>query len=259
VPDELDDTAIMCLHLRGDARCSMGDLEGGLADLADALRRSEAAGRVADIVSSLNYLAEWKWASESPEAGFAEWERALELAERRNIRSQGMYSKAAALWVLYEMGDADRVLEWSADLLAIPADRIDAAVRAIATIVRTHVLLDQGRRSEAIDPEELVAMAERTHELAAQAPALIAAATIAHLDGDDARATAWLEAFETLTDDVAPEYRMADLVRAVQLAVALDRPETAERLIASTHPTVDRDRRRLETASAILAEALARP
>jgi hypothetical protein len=226
----------------------MGDLDGGLADLTDALRRSEASGRAADIVSSLNYLAEWRWASESPEAGFAEWERALELAERRNIRSQGMYSKAAALWVLYEMGDVDRVLEWSADLLAIPPDRIDPAVRAIATIVRTHVLLDQGRRPEVIDPEELVAMAERTNELAAQAPALIAASTIAHADGDDERTVRWLERFETLTDDVAPEYRMAELVRAVLLAIDVQRHDLAERLVTSTRPKVERDRKRVRIA-----------
>jgi hypothetical protein len=115
------------------------------------------------------------------------------------------------------------------------------------------VLLDRGRRPEVIDPRELVALAERTHELAAQAPALVAAARIAHLDGDDERATRWLETFETLTDDVAPEYRTAELVRAVDLAIALDRADVAERLVASIHPTVDRDRRRLERASAALA------
>jgi hypothetical protein len=128
VEDELDEIAVMALHLRGDARCSMGDLERGLADLADALGRAEAAGRVNDIVASHNYLAEWRWASEGPEAGFAEWAQALELAERRNVSSQAMYSKAAALWVLYEMGDLERVLEWSGELLALPRGRLDPAV-----------------------------------------------------------------------------------------------------------------------------------
>jgi class 3 adenylate cyclase/tetratricopeptide (TPR) repeat protein len=256
VEDELHEVAIMCLHLRGDARCSMGDLDGGLADLVEALRRAEASGRANDIVGSHNYLAEWRWASEGAAAGFAEWEKALELAERRNIRSQAMYSKAAALWVLFEMGKWDRVLAWSQELLSLPPGRIDPAVEANATIVRTHVLLRQGRRSEAVDPDALVELADRTHELGSQAPALIAAATIAHADGDDERASRWLERFESLTDGVASEYRTAELVRAVELAAALDRPEIAERLIASTRPTVDRDRRRVEAASAILAETL---
>jgi class 3 adenylate cyclase/tetratricopeptide (TPR) repeat protein len=257
VEDEFDEIAIMALHLRGDARCSMGDLERGLADLADALGRAEAAGRVNDIVASHNYLAEWRWASEGPEAGFSEWAQALELAERRNVSSQAMYSKAAALWVLYEMGDLDRVLEWSGELLALPRGGLDPAVEVVAHVVRTHVLLDQGRRADVIDPRELVALAERSHELAAQAPALVAAARVAYLDGDDDRAVRWLEAFETLTDDVAPEYRTAELVRAVDLAIALDRADLAERLLASIHPTVERDRRRLERATAALADALA--
>jgi tetratricopeptide (TPR) repeat protein len=257
VEDDLDEIAIMALHLRGDARCSMGDLEGGLADLVDALGRAEAAGRVNDVVASHNYLAEWRWASEGPEAGFSEWAQALELAERRNVSSQAMYSKGAALWVLYEMGELDRVLEWSGDLLALPSGRLDPAIEVVAHVVRTHVLLERGRRADVTDPGDLVALAERTHELAAHAPALVAAASVAHLDGDDERATRWLEAFEALTDDVAPEYRTAELVRAVDLAIALDRTDVAERLIASIHPTVDRDRRRLERASAALSDALA--
>jgi hypothetical protein len=114
------------------------------------------------------------------------------------------------------------------------------------------------RVERVIEPDELVAIAERSQELAAQAPALIAAARIAHADGDDERAVRWLERFESLTEDVAPEYRTTELVRAVTLAVALGQSDIAERLVASTHATVERDRRRRETASAILAGALDR-
>jgi hypothetical protein len=90
----------------------MGDLDAGLEDLEDTLRRSEEAGHAADIVSSRNYLAEWRWATQGPAAGLAEWEQALELAERRNVHSQGVYTKAAALWPLLEAGEWDRVLAW---------------------------------------------------------------------------------------------------------------------------------------------------
>lgn len=68
-----------------------------------------------------------------------------------------------------------------------------------------------------------------------------------------------LEAFESLTDGVAPEYRAVELVRAVRLCLEAGRPDIAERLVASGDPQVLRDRLRLETARALLAEAHSEP
>lgn len=253
--DRLDEVAVMALHIRGDARCSMGDLDAGLEDLEDALRLSEEAGHVADIVSSRNYLAEWRWATQGPAAGLAEWEQALELAERRNVHSQGVYTKAAALWALLEAGEWDRVLAWSDDLLALPPGRLDPAVSVIAKVTRAHVLLARGRRSEVVDPDELVRVAERTQELAAHAPALVAAAAIAVADGDLEAAATRLESFESVTGGVAPEYRAVELVRAVRLSIEAGRTDIAERLVTPSDAKVLRDRLRLETARALLAAA----
>jgi len=255
----LDEVAVMALHIRGDARCSMGDLDAGLEDLEDALRRSEEAAHVADIVSSRNYLAEWRWATQGPAAGLAEWEQALELAERRNVHSQGAYTKAAALWPLLEAGEWDRVLAWSDDLLALPTGRLDPAVSIIAKVTRAHVLLARGRRSDVADADELVLVAEGTQELAAHAPALVAAAAVAVADGAFERAAARLEAFASLTEGVAPEYRAVELVRAVRLCLESGRTDIAERLVSPGDPKVLRDRLRLETADAMVAEARGEP
>jgi class 3 adenylate cyclase/tetratricopeptide (TPR) repeat protein len=253
--DERDEVAIIALHIRGDSRCSMGDLDGGLEDLREALRRSEEAGNVVDVVTSLNYLAEWRWATEGPAAGLAEWERALELAERMNARSSGTYTKGAALWPLLEVGEWDRVLAWSDDLLVLAPGHLDPAISVIARAVRAHVLLARGRRSEVADPDELVRDAERTHELSALAPSLVAAASIAIADGELEEAVARLEAFESVTAGVAPEYRAVELARAVRLCLVAGRPDVAERLAASAEPRVLRDQLRLDVARAMLAEA----
>jgi hypothetical protein len=109
------------------------------------------------------------------------------------------------------------------------------------------------------DPDELVLVAERTQELAAHAPALVAAAAIALADGEVEPAVARLEAFESVTDGVAPEYRAVELVRAVRLCLEAGRPDIAERLVASGEPQTLRDRLRLETARAMLAEARGEP
>jgi tetratricopeptide (TPR) repeat protein len=257
--DDRDEVAVIALHIRGDARCSMGDLDAGLADLREALRRSEDAGNVADVVGSRNYLAEWRWATEGPAAGLHEWEMGLELAERRNVQSQGTYTKGAALWVLLELGEWDRLLAWSDDLLALPPGRLDPAVSVTARSTRAHVLLARGRRSKVADPEELVRDARRTQEIAAHAEALVAAAATALADGRAEQTASWLEAFAAVTEDVAPEYRAIELVRAVRLCVACGQVDLAERLAASVEPRVLRDRLRRDTAEAMLAEARGEP
>jgi class 3 adenylate cyclase/tetratricopeptide (TPR) repeat protein len=259
VEDDGDEIAVMALHIRGDARCSMRDLDGGLADLANALRRAEEGGRVSDLVTSRNYLAEWRWAIEGPAAGLAEWERALELAERRNAYSQAEYAKAAALWALLESGQWDRVLEWSAELLALPPGRLDPAISVIAHVTRAHVLLARGRRSEVADADELASLAERIQELHALSPALVAAAAIALADGDEGRAASRLESFESVTEGVAPEYRAVELVRAVRLCLEADRCDIAERLVTAPDPLVLRDRLRLDAAKAMVAESRGDP
>lgn len=257
--EEDDEIAVMALHIRGDARCSMRDLDAGMVDLLEALRRAEDGGRVADIVSSRNYLGEWRWAIEGPTAGLAEWEMALELAEHRNVHSQAVYTKGAALWALLEAGEWDRVLEWSDDLLALPPGRLDPAVWVTSMVTRAHVLLARGRRSEVIDPSELVEVAERVEELGAVAPALVGAAAIALADQEVEVAVERLEAFESVTEGVAPEYRAVELVRAVRLSLAAGRPDIAERLLASSDPLVLRDRIRHEAAAAMLAESQGAP
>lgn len=254
-----DETQIVALHVRGDARCSMGELAAGLEDLDRALRMAEEGGRVGDVITSRSYLAEWRWATEGPRVGLAEWETALELAERRNVHSQATYAKGAALWVLLEAGAWDRVLGWSDDLLSLPEGRVDPAVTIVARVVRGHVLLARGRRAEVGDPADLLSLTERTQELAALAPALVLGAEVALADGDVATAVARLERFERVTDGVAPEYRAVGLVRAVRLALACDRRDLAERLAAGARPHALRDRLRMEAASAMLAEAHGEP
>jgi len=259
LPEDLDEIAVMALHIRGDARCSMGDVDGGLDDLADALRRAEEGGRVGDVVTSRNYLGEWRWATGGPAAGLAEWERALELAERHNVRSQAMYTKAAAQWALLEAGRWDRVLAWSDELLSLPPGRLDPAVSVVARVTRDHVLLARGRRGDVGAPAELLSLAERTDEVAALAPALVAAAAIARTDGEVGRAVEHLERFGDATEGVAPEYRAVERVRAVRLCLACDRPDLAERLIGGPEPRVLRDRTRMDVALAMLAEARGEP
>jgi hypothetical protein len=74
-----DFVRVMALHIRGDARCSVGDL-GGLEDLEEALRLAEAVGEAGDIVTSHNYLAEWIGVIEGPAQAMVLFDAGLALA-----------------------------------------------------------------------------------------------------------------------------------------------------------------------------------
>lgn len=254
-----DELSIMALHLRGDARCSLGEIEEGTADLREALRLAEEAGRVADVVSSRAYLGEWAWATEGPAAGLAQWEAALELADRRNIRSQAMYAKAGALEALVQSGDWDRALAWADELVSMPEELIDVAVFVRAHASRTHVLLARGRRDEVVPIDDLLQRARQVEELHALAPALVAAAAVALAEGQAEAAAAHLEAFEAATREVAGEYRSSELARAVRIALAAGRADVAERLVGDKEPPLLRDRLQRQAASAAIAEAKGDP
>jgi tetratricopeptide (TPR) repeat protein len=255
VGERADEVAVMSLHIRGDARCSTGDLDAGLADLERALRLSEETGSSMDVITSRNYLSEWRAAVQGPAAGIAELEAALDLAERRNVTAQGTYSRANAIRLMLDAGDWDRALAWADELASMPPERIDQVVVIMADVVRSRIRLARGERDGVNDAEALVEVAERVEELHALAPALLTAAQIVLADGDADAAASLLERFEKATDGVAPEYRANDIAIAVRTATAAGRVDLAERLAAGTLSNVPRDEIRLEAARAILDEA----
>ena len=53
-----DSVAVMTLHIRGNGRCELGDLDG-MDDLWDALHRAETSGTALDMRTSYSYLSEW--------------------------------------------------------------------------------------------------------------------------------------------------------------------------------------------------------
>ena len=255
VGERMDEVAVMSLHIRGDGRCSTGDLEGGLEDLETALRLSQESGSSMDVITSRNYLAEWRSAVQGPSAGLAELEAALDLAERRSVSSQGAYTRASAIQLMFDAGDWDRALAWADELSSMPPERTDAVVLIMADVVRSRILLARGELDGVCDPGALVASAERVGELHALAPALVTAAQIAIAHGDVGAAGSSIERFERTTAGLAPEYRAADVVRAVRTATTAGRLDVAERLVAQTETRVPRDQIRLRAAAAIVAEA----
>src|SRR5687768_12777286 len=106
----------MALHIRGDARCSPGD-RGRLDELRHAPRRSEKEQSTRAIVTSRNYLGEWRAAVDGPAAAMPEFEAAMELAERRGFSTAAHWAKATTAVTLFDLGDWDRALLLCEELL----------------------------------------------------------------------------------------------------------------------------------------------
>ena len=102
--------ALMALHLRGNARCEIGDL-GGVDDLRRALEIAEASGVAIDIVTSYSYLLEWVGLEDGPSTGLPMNRATVDLCRRRGIEGQGMWSRAEGLWLRFDAGLWDELLD----------------------------------------------------------------------------------------------------------------------------------------------------
>jgi class 3 adenylate cyclase/tetratricopeptide (TPR) repeat protein len=253
--DTADELTIMSLHIRGDARCSIGDAEGGIRDLREALALAEGGTKPNDVVTSLAYLAEWEWAEGGPRAAIAHYDRAIALSERLGVLSQGVRSKFGRAVANFELGDWDRSLEECAELLSIERGVLDEAVYVGATALRGRIQLARGRRDEIGPLDELLSVARSLEELNELVATLILAASLAVEDGDARRAAELLREFQLTTEGVASYYRESHLAQVVRVCLACGERDLADDLVANAKGLLLRDRRSIVAARPLVAES----
>jgi tetratricopeptide (TPR) repeat protein len=249
------DLVIMGLHLRGDARCELGDLTG-VEDLQEALRIARASSGIAEVATSLAYVGEWRWQLEGPRAGAEVFEEGVTLTRRAGVTSQGMWSTTHLLLVSTELGAWDRSLQLAGELLSLGADMLDASLDVIARVHRSTIMLRRGQAGAVDDPAKVVALAEGSHELQALTPALSFAAQHALAAGDPAAAAAAIERLTELTTDTDAVYRAGEGATIARLAIAMGDVDRAERFVEPLRDLhVMRHRLYTDAARAAIAEA----
>jgi class 3 adenylate cyclase/tetratricopeptide (TPR) repeat protein len=251
--DTMDELVVMALHVRGDARCSLGE-RAGLNDLQRALDISIAQHRSTDVVTSESYVADWTLAFEGPASTWLHYEHAIAIAEESGIVSQGLWCKAGALFSLYELERDDDVLRLADEILSLGEDRVDATVWVFAHVMRSEVLLDRGRVDEVVDRMELLEQAHAAEDVQAVSPALVTAARIAAAADATHDAEQLLREFADLTRDVAPEFREAILSRAARLAVRLRTADVLADLVDASTGELPHHSHNLASARAALLE-----
>jgi len=244
----------MAMHIRGDARCSLGD-RGGLEDLEESIEISRRSGSIADEVTSETYLAEWVWAYRGPSPGIEHYDRAIELGERHGVVSQHLWSVAGSTGPLFDGGDWDRLLSRCDQLLSVDPGLLDPALRAVALAMRARVLVLRGQRERARDAEEFLELAKPLGELQVLAPALMVAAQLTLADQEFERAVGYLKDFAETTRNVAETYRESLLAHVARLAVAVGEVGLAVDLVEESGGRTPREDLNLRSAAATVAEA----
>jgi len=243
---------IVALHVRGDGRCSAGDV-GGLDDLREALEIATARGSGSDIVISHTYVAEWLSLMSGPAAGLDAYEEAVTLAEHRGAFNQGTQAKVASLSALVELGRWDDALRRVGELLRLGSDRVEPPLLVVLRSTRAGLLLARGEGDELDDPEELIGPARRTGEQQMLALAATVAARIAMARGDRAAARAFVAEFEEATRGLVATYRATNATSAVRVCLDLGDVELA-RLIGELEVTTPLERLYADATNATVSE-----
>ena len=247
--------AVMTLHIRGNGRCELGDL-GGLEDLWEALRRAEAGGTALDLATSYSYLSEWVGVTEGSSEGLALNDRSIDICDRRGIQGQGMWARAESMWLLYDAGRWDDLLERTSVMLPWAEEHGDSIVGSIGLGYRARVLTHRGQESSAEGLlERAIPVARQIGDLQVQAPVYVAAAVVEHARGNGEAALAHIRAFDDATEGGPTEYRELQSPEIVRVCLANHDIELAEKIVGDRAVFVARTKDAVLTGRALLAEA----
>jgi tetratricopeptide (TPR) repeat protein len=249
------ETTIMALQVRGDARCSLGDL-AGVEDIRRSVDIALREGLAQDAAVGHSWLAEWRWLLEGPEAGIEEERKGQDLGDRRGLTGATMWSRTARLGMLFDLGRWDELLA-DADVLlredvVAGGTQITGLVLAAVTPVQVH----RGTPAEALERlDEMLDAAREAQDLQFLLPALSAAVVARAAAGEPAAALALASEFHGGAQGRPTVYRELYGPAVVRTCLDAGDPDLAGRLVHEMTGASPRQVAAARTGSALLAAA----
>ncbi|MDQ3753097.1 MAG: AAA family ATPase [Actinomycetota bacterium] len=242
------------LEVRGIARRESGDV-GGLEDLGEALRLSEAAGDAERAALCCNDFADATLLIDGPDKALEINQRAQEIARTHGYLHNAMWAQTGALPMLFELGRWEELLDQADQVIAWSQDHSATVMGSWAKLDTARALFHRGRTHEALSLEgSWLALFREIDELESLAPSLALAALMHASTGDATTALTLVQEFERRTDG-APQYRARNLPDVVRALCAIGNGDQAQRLLLTESDVAfARDRHAVVTAHAIVAE-----
>jgi hypothetical protein len=184
----------------------------------------------------------------------------VDLCRRRGIEGQGMWSRAEGLWLRFDAGLWDELLDEARELDAWAEAHGDAQIATVARLYRGRVLAHRGDADTTVAlASEFMPIARQIEDLQVLAPALVVAVIGHAAAGDTGAAVALAEEFDVATADGPTEYRELYLPEVVRALLGLGEPDLAARIVVDRPVHVRRTRLAVASSHAMLAEARGEP
>jgi tetratricopeptide (TPR) repeat protein len=254
----LDAEAIRARQLRGLARCQLGDVVGGLADLREALRQSLELGLGNETTRSYGNLGDWVWYAEGPAQSLEVKRAGIEFGERHGLTLPVVWAKAETIWPLFDLGQWDELLRLAGELIEWDRLRGGGQVTVVALTYTAYVLGCRGEIDQAQAlAEEFLPRAREIRDPQVLVPAVAVMAILEHARGNRSTSVRLIEEIEEVTRH-RPVFRARHLPEAARVCAAAGAIPLAERLLESSGHAAARHRHSVLTARAVLAEARGR-
>ena len=243
------------LQFRGVARCELGDVEQGLADLREGLRLSLEEGFVRGAGIGYSNLGSFVWLTVGAEAGLEIHEAGIAFDEQRGSQGNRHWKIAESAWMLYDLGRWGEVLQATDRALAF-ASSSTGQLRLVCLPYTAQVLVRRGKTAEAaVLVDELVPLARDARDAQVLVPTLAVAALVEQARGDLQAAVGFVEEIEQATRGISDFHRARFLDELAAVCVEAGDLDVVRRLVDSIRMTAGRAGHALVGARAALAEA----
>ena len=251
----VEEKALFARQARGIALCELGDLSG-LDALRDALESAREAGNGLSTGVAYNNLGHFLWIMESARRGLDTKLEGVEYGLRRGLKGSALWTRMETMWVRFDLGEWDQVLETAAELLENQGTLGETQVLAVAPTFQSLVLAFRGRASEVTRAhEDFLPVARRIGDPQVLVPALTAVAVVAYGVGDSSGALAAIEEVEALTRESPDWTRLLHALPLLRICIEVGELELGERLCDRHDPSGTRTENVAAAGRAAIAEA----
>jgi hypothetical protein len=245
---------VLAKQFRGIARLELGDA-GGLGDLRAALDMGLERGFGLQTTHAYTNLGDGIWLCEGPEAALEVHRSGIEFGRRRGAAYEVHWLKMEALWMLFDLGRWDELLDEAAPLLGWAERHHDPQIACVVDTYRARVEVERGGASQTAErARSALAAAREIEDPQVLVPALMTSALAEKALGRGGGARALVDDFASVTAD-QPAWRLHGAAEMVRVLVTDGEPERAGALLDGLQPRLRRQELAFLSARACLAEA----